>query len=79
MPQYFIEYTAISKIFAVINHQYIDIYHTRKQAENILSSCSYLFLKTLFYFILQCTSLPYLRSGLCKLVKELDNCNFKCI
>ena len=33
-------------------------------------------LKTLFYFISQCPSVPYLESGLCKLDKELDNCNF---
>ena len=61
---------------AGINHQYMDIYHTKKQTENILRSCSYLLLKTLFYFISQCTSEPYLESGLCKLDKELDNCNF---
>ena len=28
-----------------INDQYIDIYHTKKQAENTLSSCSFPFLK----------------------------------
>ena len=54
----------------------MDIYQTTKQTENISRSCSYLLLKTLFYFISQCTSVPYLESGLCKLVKELDNCNF---
>ena len=48
----------------------------KKQTENIPKSCSYLLLKTLFYFILQCTSEPYLESGLCKLDKELNNCNF---
>ena len=64
--------------FAGINQQYMDIYHTKKQTENIPRSCrlSYLFLKTLYYFISQCTSVPYLESGLCKLDKELDNCNF---
>ena len=41
-------------------------YHTKKQIENIPLSYSYLFLKTLFYFISQCTSAPYLESGLCK-------------
>ena len=51
-------------IFAVINHQYMDINHTKKQTENIPRSCSYLLLKTLFYFISQCTSGPYLESGL---------------
>ena len=62
-------------MFAVINHKYMDIYHTKKQTENIPRSCSYLLLKTLFYFISQCTPVPYLESGLCKLDKKLDNCN----
>ena len=75
-PQYFIEYKAISKKIAGINHQYMDIYHTKKQTENIPRSCGYLLLKPLFYFISQCTSAPYLVRGLCKLDKELDNCNF---
>ena len=48
----------------------------KKQTENIPRSCSYLLLKTLLYFISQCTSEPYLESGLCKLCKKLDNCNF---
>ena len=61
--------------FAGINHQYKDTYHTKKQTENIPRSCSFRLLKTLFYFISQCTSAPYLESGLCKLDKELDNCN----
>ena len=52
--------------FAVINHQYMDIYHTKKQTEIIPRSCSYLLLKTLFHFISQCTLKPYLESGLCK-------------
>ena len=38
----------------------MDIYNTKKQTENIPESCSYLLLKTLFYFISQCTSVPYL-------------------
>ena len=50
----------------------MDIYHTKKQTENIPRSCSYLLLKTLFYFILQCTLAPYLESGLCKVDKELE-------
>ena len=66
----------ISKLFAGITHQYMDIYHTKKQTEYISQSCSYLLLKTLFYFISQCTSVPYLERGLCKLGKERDNCNF---
>ena len=53
----------------------MDICHTKKQTENIPRSCSYLLLKILFYFISQCTSVPYLESDLCKLDKELDNCN----
>ena len=48
----------------------------KKQTENIPRSCSNLLLKTLFYFISQCTSAPYLESGLCKSEKELDNFNF---
>ena len=48
----------------------------KKQNENIHRSCSYLLLKILFYFLSQCTSEPNLESGLCKLDKELDNCNF---
>ena len=75
-PQYFIEYNAIS-FFAGIYHQHMDIYHTKKRTENIPRSWSYLLLKTLFYIISQCTSVPYLESGLCKLDKELDkNFNF---
>ena len=34
----FIEYKAVSKDFAVIIPQLIDIYHTKKQPENIPSS-----------------------------------------
>ena len=54
----------------------MDIYLAKKQTENIPRSCSYLLLKTLFYFISQCTSAPYLERCLCKLDKKLDNCNF---
>ena len=64
------------KIFAGITHQYMDVYHTKKQTENISRSCSYLLLKILVYFISQCISIPYLESGLCNLGKELDKCNF---
>ena len=53
----------------------MDIYHTKKQTENIPRSCSYLLLKTLFYFTLQSNSVPYLDSGLRKLGKELNKCN----
>ena len=68
--------SAISKCFVGINHQYIIIYHRKKETENIPSSCSDLLSKTLLYFISQCTSVPYLESDLCKLNKELDNCQF---
>ena len=57
----------------------MDIYHTKLQTENIHSSSSYVLLKTIFYSISQCTSGPYLESGLCKLDKKLDNCNFTII
>ena len=46
---------------------YIDIYHAKKQTENTPRSWSYLPLKTLFYFISQCTSVSYLESNLCNL------------
>ena len=72
----FYRYKSIPIFYAGINHQDMYIYHTKKQTENILRSCSYLLLKTLLYFISQCTSAPYLENGLCKLDKELDNCNF---
>ena len=60
----------------------MDIYHTQKQTENIPHSCSYILLKTLFYLISQCTSVPYLESSLCIIDNELDNCSFiimKCV
>ena len=43
-------YKAISKFFAGKNLQYMNIYRTKKQTENIPRSCSYLLLKTLFFF-----------------------------
>ena len=55
------------------------LYHisgAKKQINIIPSSCSYLLLKTPFYLISQSTFVLYLDSGLCQLVKELDNCNF---
>ena len=54
----------------------MDFYHNEEADWNIPLSCSYLLLKTLFYFISQCTSVPYVESGLCKLGKGLDNYNF---
>ena len=72
----FMEYRAISRLVAGINHQFMFMYHTKKQTENVPRSFSYLLLKTLFYFISQCTSAPYFKSPLCKLDQELGNCNF---
>ena len=54
----------------------MDIYHTKKQTESTPRPCSNLLMKTLFYFISQCTSVPYFESGVCKFDKKLDNCNF---
>ena len=76
-PHCFVEYKAISNNSAVVNRECLDIHHTKKQAVHILSSCSFLFLKTLFHFISQCILAPYLESGLSQLRKELDNCNFQ--
>ena len=45
----------------------------KKMAEKI---CSILVLKTLFKFRWQCSLVPYLESGLCKVGNELDNCDF---
>ena len=41
---------SLSYSLIIINHQNIDIHHTKKQAENILSSCSYriFFMKVIF-------------------------------
>ena len=66
----------ISKIFADIKHQYICIHHTKRQTENKLSSYSILNLKSLVKFVSQCNLVPFLESGLCNVVKELDNCDF---
>ena len=63
-------------IFADINHQYICIHHTKRQAENTLSSYSILNLKTLFKFVSQCNLEPFLESGLYNVGNELDNCDF---
>ena len=60
------------KNVADTNHQYIDIHHTKEQTEIRLSSCSILVLKTLLKLILQCSLVPYLKSGLCKVRNELD-------
>ena len=52
--------------FAVINHQFVDIHQIKKHAENMLNLCSSLSLITLFHFLSQCVSAPYLQSGMCK-------------
>ena len=70
------EISATSKIFADINHQYICIYHTKRQTENTLSSYSILNLKTLFKFVSKCNLVPFLESKFCNVGNELDNCNF---
>ena len=56
-----------------INQMHIDINQTKKQTEKIPSSQVTCFI---FHFIWQSTSVPNLESRLCKLVKELDDCNF---
>ena len=48
----------------------MDIYYTKKQTENISGSCSYLLLKTLFYFISQCTSIPILKVACVNKIKS---------
>ena len=52
------------------NHLYMDIYHTKKQTENIPRSCSYLLLKILFLFISQCTSAPYFEMACVNLIRS---------
>ena len=64
------------RFFAVINNRNTAIHHMEEQAENVLSSCFICFLITLFHFLSQCISVPYLESDLCQLAKELDNCKF---
>ena len=53
-----------------------DIDYTKRQAENTLSSCSYLNLKTLLKFVSQCSLVPYLESRLCNVGNGLDFCDF---
>ena len=61
-PLYFVQVEAISKIFAVIYHLYMDIHYTKKQAENNLSSCNFPFLFHVAVYLV-----TYLESGLCRL------------
>ena len=42
----------------------------------MLSSCSTLVLKTLLELISQCSSVHYLKSGLCKVRNKLDDYDF---
>ena len=46
-----------------------------KKTETTLSSCIILTLKTLFKFVSQGNLVPFLESGLCNVVNELDNCD----
>ena len=52
------------------------IHHTKRQTENKLSSYSILNLKPLLMSVSQCNLVPFLESGLCNVVNELDNCDF---
>ena len=63
-------------MFKCVNHQYIDIHHTKNQTEITLSPCSILVLKSLFKFISQCSLVPFLENGMVKDGNELDNCDF---
>ena len=62
-------------LFFELFHKFLQllIAYTKKQAGNILSSCSVLFLKTLCQFILQCISVSYMESGLFELGLVLDS------
>ena len=51
------------KVYAVFNHQFVDIHRTNKYTENMLGSCSILSLKTLFNFISHCISILYIESA----------------
>ena len=72
-PHYFVEQNAISLVFEVIKHQYIDIHYTKNQAENMFTACSFLLLKTPFHFISYCISEPCIESRLFQLGNERDN------
>ena len=50
-----------------------------RQTENKLSSYSILNLKPLLKFVSQCNLVPFLESGLCNVVDELDNCDFAAV
>ena len=56
-------------VFEVLKHQYIDIQRTENQAENMFTTCSFLFLKTPFHFILHCFSEPYLEKQIVSIRK----------
>ena len=59
-PHYFVEWNAISLVFEVIKHQYIDDHRTKNQAENMFTASSFLLLKTTFHFRSHCISEPNL-------------------
>ena len=42
-PHYFVELNTISLAFEVIKHQYIDIHHTKNQAENMFTAVVFCF------------------------------------
>ena len=53
------------------------MYSPHKRTDlNKLCSYSILNLKTLLKFVSQCNLVPFLESGLCNVVNELDNCDF---
>ena len=48
----------------------MDIYHTKKQSENIPPSCSYLLLKTLFYLYRSVLRHPILKVACVNLMRS---------
>ena len=67
------------KVFADINHQNIDIHHIKNQTKILLSSCSILDLKKKNPLMLksQCSLVPFLKNGLCKVRNHLDKYDFQ--
>ena len=57
------EYKATWKLFAVINHQYVGIHHTKALTEKDLTFYSILFL---FYSAMFYSTLKYFKKNLCK-------------
>ena len=50
-----------------------------RETENKLSSYSILNFKPLLKFVSQCNLVPFLESGLCNVVNELDNCDLAAV